>query len=96
MEHAQFLVAARQLAAAADILAKSGPLAQRSDALQMLAQFGGYERRLEHSYSSSAEVSTTDDALFIQTAHAALSLVGRNEFAAAHALLQQAQRLLSN
>jgi predicted hotdog family 3-hydroxylacyl-ACP dehydratase len=92
MEHAQFLAAARQLAAAADILAKSGPLAQRSDALQMHAQFGGYDRRLAHG--ASAEITTADDALFTQTAHAALTLVGRNEFAAAHALLQQAQRLL--
>ncbi|GAB2887544.1 hypothetical protein GCM10027093_23340 [Paraburkholderia jirisanensis] len=92
MERAQFLAAARQLAAAADILAKSGPLAQRSDALQMLAQFGDHDRRPGHN--ASAEISTTDDALFIQTAHAALTLVGRNEFAAAHALLQQAQRLL--
>jgi hypothetical protein len=93
MERARFLAAARQLAAAADLLASGGPADLQADALQMLAQFRGYERPED---GARGDVQTSDDELFASTAHAALTLVGRHEFAAAHALLQQAQRLLSS
>jgi hypothetical protein len=94
MERAQFLAAARQLAAAADLLMTTGPADLKADALQMLAQFRGYQRYGPGAHG--AVPACTDDQLFISTAEAALTLVGRKEFAAAHALLQQAQRLLSS
>ncbi|NPT61074.1 hypothetical protein GNZ13_42675 [Paraburkholderia sp. 5N] len=79
------------MAAAAEILAKAGPQNFRSDTFQMLAFF----RQYNHSDPSLHAVVTSDDALFARTGHAALTMAGRNEFAASHALLKQAQSLLS-
>ena len=44
MDRTEFLQATRQLAAAADILAKAGPEDSRFDASQMLAFFRQYDR----------------------------------------------------
>lgn len=90
MERAEFLAATRQLAAAAEILAKAGPQDWRSDAFQMLAFF----RRYDQPGAGSNAVVTSDDDLFARTGHAALTMAGRNEFAASHALLEQARSLL--
>ncbi|CAE6734233.1 hypothetical protein [Paraburkholderia haematera] len=90
MEHTEFLAATRQLAAAAEILAKAGPQNSRSDALQMLAFFRGFD----DPGPGLKAVATFDDTLFARTGHAALTMAGRNEFAASHALLKQARSLL--
>jgi hypothetical protein len=89
MERSEFLAATRQLAAAAELLAKAGPEDGRSDAFQMLAFF----RRYDHPGVGLNALATSDDALFAQTGHAALTMAGRNEFAAAYALLKQARSL---
>ncbi|RKF38301.1 hypothetical protein [Paraburkholderia fungorum] len=91
MERTEFLAAIRQLAAAAELLARAGPQSLQSDAFQMLAFF----RQYEHAGPGSNAPATSDDALFARTGHAALTMAGRNEFAASHALLGQAQALLS-
>jgi hypothetical protein len=90
MERADFLAAIRQLVAAAEILAKSGPSIRQHDALQMLALFHRYEQ----AGPGLNVVSTADDELFARTGHAALTMAGRNEFAASLALLEQARSLL--
>lgn len=90
MELAEFLVATRQLAAAAEILAKAGPQDLRFDAFQMLAFF----RRFDQLGLGLNAVETSDDELFARTGDAALTMAGRNEFAASHALLKQARSLL--
>jgi hypothetical protein len=90
MDRSEFLLATRQLAAAAEILAKAGPQDSRLDALQMLDFF----RRYDHPGVALNVVAPSDDELFASTGHAALTLAGRNEFAAAHALLKQARSLL--
>ncbi|RKE39919.1 hypothetical protein B0G76_6372 [Paraburkholderia sp. BL23I1N1] len=90
MERADFLAATRQLAAAAEILARSGPKDRRSDAQQMLAFF----RQYDSPGPGLNAFATSDDALIARTGHAALTMAGRNEFAASHALLQQARSLL--
>ncbi|CAB3773773.1 hypothetical protein [Paraburkholderia humisilvae] len=91
MEHSDFLNALHQLAAAADILAKAGPEAMRTDAIELQAVF-----RKHDEPDSAIELNdvTFDDRLFVQTAQAALTLAGRNEFAASRALLEQARSLL--
>jgi hypothetical protein len=91
MERSEFLAASRQLAAAADILARAGPQEWRFDAFEMLAFF----RRYDHLGAGLKEVTTSDDELFASTGQAALTMAGRNEFAASHALLKQARSLLS-
>lgn len=91
MERAEFLAAIRQLAAAAEILARAGPQNLQSDAFRMLAFF----RQYEHAGAGLTAPATSDDTLFARTGHAALTMAGRNEFAASHALLGQAQALLS-
>ena len=91
MEPSDFLAATRQLAAAAEILARAGPQDWRFDAFQMLAFF----RQYDHPGPGLNAVATLDDELFARTGHAALTMAGRNEFAASHALLKQAQALLS-
>jgi hypothetical protein len=70
MEPAEFLAATRQLAAAAEILAKAGPQTWQSDAFQMVAFF----RQYDHPGSGLNAVVTSDNALFARTAHAALWL----------------------
>ncbi|MGV2289674.1 hypothetical protein AAHK20_13270 [Trinickia sp. YCB016] len=90
MERSEFLAATRQLSAAAEILAKSGPQDWRFDAFQMLAFF----RRFDQLGLGLNAVETSDDELFARTGEAALTMAGRSEFAASHALLQQAQSLL--
>ena len=90
MELAEFLVATRQLAAAAEILAKAGPQDLRFDAFQMLAFF----RRFDQLGLGLSAVTTSDDELFARTGDAALTMAGRNEFAASHALRKQARSLL--
>ncbi len=90
MNRSEFLQATRQLAAAAEILAKAGPEDSRFDALRMLEFF----RRCDRCGTGLNVVATSDDELFSRTGHAALTMAGRNEFAASHALLKQAQSLL--
>lgn len=90
MDHSEFLLSTRQLAAAAEILAKAGPLDSRFDALQMLEFF----RRYDHPGLGLNVVATSNDELFASTGHAALTMAGRDEFAAAHELLKQARSLL--
>lgn len=92
MERTTFVTAIRQLSAAAEIAAKSGPQDFRFDAFQLLAFF----RRYDDSGVSLMTISTSNDALFLQTAAAALTMAGRNEFAASVALLEQARSLLSS
>ncbi|MFM0645880.1 hypothetical protein PQR14_16270 [Paraburkholderia bryophila] len=92
MDHAAFLVAIRQLCAAADIAAKAGPQDLRFDAFQSLALFRRYDDAGLSRASSSA--STSNDELFLRTAEAALTMAGRNEFPASLALLEQAKSLL--
>jgi hypothetical protein len=91
MERSQFIEATHQLAAAADILAKSGPESGRFDAFQLLAFF----RTCDNPARGPKAVVTSDDKLFLLTAQAALDLAGRNAFAASHALLEQARSLMS-
>jgi hypothetical protein len=90
MDRSEFLLVTRQLAAAAQILATTGPKDRRADALQMLELF----RRYDQIGAGSHVVATSDDESFAQTGHAALTMAGRNEFEASHALLQQAKSLL--
>ena len=92
MEHAAFVTAIRQLSAAAEISANAGPQDFRFDALQVLAFF----RRYDNSGLGQTAVSTSNDELFLRTAEAALTMAGRNEFAASLALLEQARLLLSS
>jgi hypothetical protein len=91
MERIDFFTALQQLSAAAEILAKAGPDDMRADGVRLLAFFRMFD---ESSNRVERTRVTFDDALFVQTAQAALALVGRNEFAAARALLEQAQSLL--
>jgi hypothetical protein len=90
MEHLDFAAAIRQLSAAADLLASKGPQEWRLDAFGSIAVF----RRYDPSRPASQRLVTSNDALFIQTAAAALTMAGRNEFAASHALIAQACSLL--
>lgn len=91
MDRFAFLLVTRQLAAAAKILATTGPQDRRVDALKMLELF----RRYSQSVSASHRFSTSNDELFARTGHAALTMAGRNEFAASHALLEHARSLLT-
>jgi hypothetical protein len=91
MERPDFIAAIRQLGAAADILARNGPQEWRLDAFTSLAAF----RRYEQPSVGVRPAATSDDELFMRTAQAALTMSGRNEFAAARALIEQAQSLLS-
>ncbi|NYH15550.1 hypothetical protein [Paraburkholderia bryophila] len=90
MDRAAFLVAIRQLCAAADIAAKAGPQDLRFAAFQSLAFF----RRYDDTGLSRTAASTSNDELFLRTAEAALTMAGRNEFPASLALLEQAKSLL--
>jgi hypothetical protein len=90
MDRTNFLQATRHLAAAAEILARSGPKDSQFDASQMLAFFRQYDR----PGLDASVVATSDDELFVRTGQAALTMAGRNEFAASHALLEQARSLL--
>jgi hypothetical protein len=91
MKRIDFLAALRQLSAAAEILAKAGPDNLRADAVRLLAFFRTFD---ESGARAEQAGEAFNDALFVQTAQAALALVGRNEFAAVHALLEQAKMLL--
>jgi hypothetical protein len=83
MDRSEFLLVTQQLAAAAKILATVGPQDLRADALRMLELF----RRYDQIGTASHVVATSNDELFARTGHAALTMAGRNEFAASHALL---------
>ncbi|WP_116116628.1 hypothetical protein [Paraburkholderia sp. BL6669N2] len=91
MDRTEFLQATRQLAAAAEILARAGPEDSRLDASQMLEFF----RRYDRPGPEASAVVTSDDDLFVRTGKAALTMAGRNEFAASQALLEQARSLLT-
>lgn len=91
MDRTEFFQATRQLAAAAGILARAGPEDSRFDASRMLAFF----RQYDSPGLDLSAVATSDDELFVRTGHAALTMAGRNEFAASHALLEQARALLT-
>ena len=90
MEHSEFLTAIRQLDAAAKILVKAAPQDWQFDAFQLLAFF----RRYDNPGPGLKAAATSDVELFACTAQAALTMAGRNEFAASHALLEQARSLL--
>lgn len=90
MNHSDFFAAIDQLSAAADILSKNGPREWQPDAFQFLSIF----RRYNQSNLALQPAVTRNDELFMRTAIAALTMAGRNEFAASHALLQQAITLL--
>lgn len=91
MDRTEFLQTTQQLIAAAEILATAGPKDSRSGASQMLEFF----RRYDRPGPESSAVATSDDDLFARTGQAALTMAGRNEFAASHALLEQARSLLT-
>jgi hypothetical protein len=91
MERNEFVAALRQLIAAAELLARAGPDDMRADGLRLLAYFRQFDEPSDGREQTSVKF---DEALFAQTAHAALALVGRNEFAASRALLEQARSLL--
>jgi hypothetical protein len=90
MERSEFVTAIRQLDAAAEILAKAGPQDWEFDAFRLLAFF----RQYDNLGPGLEAFVTSDDELFARTAQAALTMAGRNEFAASHALLEQARSLL--
>jgi hypothetical protein len=90
MKHSDFFAAIQQLSAAADILTRKGPQERQVDACRLLSVF----RRYDQSNRGLQTAVTGDDELFMRTAKAALTMAGRNEFAASHALLQQAISLL--
>jgi hypothetical protein len=90
MKRSDFFAAIQQLGAAADILARNGPQEWQLDAFKLLSVF----RRYDQSNLGLRPVVTSDDELFMRTAQAALTMAGRNEFAASHALLEQAISLL--
>ncbi|MPW11159.1 hypothetical protein GCT19_37400 [Paraburkholderia sp. CNPSo 3155] len=78
------------MAAAAEILARDGPQDGPLDAFEMLAFF----RQFDQPGLGLNAVETSDDELFARTSDAALTMAGRNEFAASHVLLKQARSLL--
>ena len=90
MKRSDFFAAIQQLGAAADILTKNGPQEWQLDAFKLLSVF----RRYDQSNLSLQPAVTSDDELFMRTAEAALTMAGRDEFAASHALLEQAVLLL--
>jgi hypothetical protein len=90
MNRSDFFAAIQQLSAAADILTRNGPQECQLDAFKLLSVF----RQYDQSNPGSQPAVTGDDELFMRTAQAALTMAGRNEFAASHALLQQAISLL--
>jgi hypothetical protein len=90
MKRSDFFAAIQQLGAAADILTKNGPQEWQLDAFKLLSVF----RRYDQSNLSLQPAITSDDGLFMRTAEAALTMAGRNEFAASRALLEQAISLL--
>jgi hypothetical protein len=90
MKRSDFFAAIQQLGAAADILARNGPQEWQLDAFKLLSVF----RRYDQSNLDLRPAVTSDDELFMRTAQAALTMAGRNEFAASHALLEQAISLL--
>ena len=90
MKRSDFFAAIHQLGAAADILARNGPQEWQLDAFKLLSVF----RRYDQSNLGLRPAVTSDDELFMRTAQAALTMAGRNEFAASHALLEQAISLL--
>ena len=90
MNPSEFLAAIRQLEAAAELLAKAGPRDWQGNAFRLLESF----RRYDSPGLVLSSVETSSDELFARTAQAALTMAGRNEFAAAHALLEQARSLM--
>lgn len=74
MERETFVMAIRQLSAAAEIAAAAGPQDFRFDAFRQLAFF----RRYDDSGFSYTVVSTSNYELFLRTAEAALTM-GRGE-----------------
>jgi hypothetical protein len=90
MKRSDFFAAIQQLGAAADILARNGPQEWQLDAFKLLSVF----RRYDQSNLDLRPAVNSDDELFMRTAQAALTMAGRNEFAASHALLEQAISLL--
>ena len=85
MERTDFESALTQLIGAAELIAAGAGDDERAQAFEMLAFF-----RLRHGRAAD----TSNDALFRDTAIAALTMAGRKEFLAAAALLEQARGLL--
>lgn len=92
MDRDEFETAITQLAAAAQLLMSSATGDQRMTPFQLLAFFRLQQERLR----TLIDPRTRDDELFKATAHAALSMAGRNEMLAAMGLLEQAQSLVQN
>lgn len=90
MNRSDFFAAIQHLSAAADILSRNGPREWQPDAFKFLSIF----RQYDLAVPGSQPADTCDDELFMQTAKAALTMAGLNEFAASHALLHQAISLL--
>ncbi|KNH08182.1 hypothetical protein BRCH_00276c [Candidatus Burkholderia brachyanthoides] len=79
-----------QLIGASKLVAASESGEQRMSVLEVLAFFRLRRTRL----SDPAMRHTSNDALFKDTAIAALTIVGRSEFLVSAALLEQARSLL--
>jgi hypothetical protein len=94
MESSEFETALDQLIGASELVAagESNEDGARLGALQTLAFFRLRRTRL----SDPAMRATSDDALFKDTAIAALTMAGRKQYLASAALLEQARSLLTN
>ncbi|KND59092.1 hypothetical protein BVER_05025 [Candidatus Burkholderia verschuerenii] len=91
MEPGEMETAIDQLVGASELVAAGESGDARLGALQTLAFFRLRRTRL----SDPALRATSDDALFKDTAIAALTMAGRKEYLASAALLEQARSLLS-
>ncbi|MDR7008813.1 hypothetical protein [Paraburkholderia strydomiana] len=90
MDRAEYEGAISRLVAAAELVVASASDEQRLDALGMLTFFRLQRTRIaEHG---APRISNQN--LFRETATAALTMAGRNEFLAASTLLAQAQTLI--
>jgi len=90
MDRAEYEGAISRLVAAAELVVASASDEQRLDALGMLTFFR--LQRLRIAEHGAPRISNQN--LFRETATAAPTMAGRNEFLAASALLAQAQTLI--
>ncbi|SAK77548.1 hypothetical protein AWB77_03658 [Caballeronia fortuita] len=90
MERADYESALAQLTGAAELVAQDTQAQDRARAFEMLAFF----RLRQARAGESGMGATSNDALFRDTANAALTMAGRKERLAAAALLEQARGLL--
>ncbi|WP_321797253.1 hypothetical protein [Caballeronia sp. J97] len=90
MERADYESALAQLTGTAELVAAGADEDARAQAFEMLAFFRLRQARV----GESGALVTSNDALFRDTAIAALTMAGRKEFLAAAALLEQARGLM--